>query len=1538
MLKNYLVIVFLIILSVSTGFSQTYRWEYFAKLNLGRRNYPALNHAVVFATCKAIVAGGYVNGSQTTARCEILDACCNKVTETGQMNIPRSEHILLLTPDSNVIAISGVNQITDPNSLSGTLTTTVEIYNRSTGTWTSIGNLNVPRRQGQGVFINNDEVYICGGRSQTLGTIASAEIFNIRTGVSRNVASLPMPLNMHVVGRASNGDIIIASGRNGGTDALRTPNIIRYNPATDSYTQVGTLPNAVRSAAIRKLLSGNLLISGGIITETIPAFSGANFIERESGGNFSAVNSTPTVRWGHAIEQLSTDSVIFIAGGITLDVLKKECEWYNPTANTLNAGPSLPVALGSFSSVSIPVKKSSSGIIEETAVLVIGGVTNRAEYLTITPRDTIFILRKCKDPDTLKGSLVNSTCATFAFSIDSVNLCRQPSTIRWSFGDDTLKYDGMAFSAKHAYTRSGAFTVRAMLLYATPCPDTLLLTTTIIASTTVDIKASPKLSVLCPGDVAVTLHATGGTRYLWTPANTLNDPTSANPIAKPLKTTTYVVQGWSADSSCTNKDSITVIVSSTAISAGPDRKYCVDGDSTLLQVGTTSRITSVRWTPKIGLACDTCAETKAKPRITTTYIVTVVDDNGCVLRDTVKITVAGGFTSVRPGATQYMCYRNDSALISVTGKVAHIVWIPNTGLVCDTCPQTIAKPAKSTVYKYVATDSAGCSSIDSVIVDVLPKAKVDAFPDTTICTSTAVLLTVTGSYNRLEWSPIIGLSCSTCPQVLAVPPKRSIVYTVTAHNGNSTDCDATDSVRIRYAPGLEDQLPPRVELCTGDSVRLSLQYGGKVKWSSTVPMACDTCKTIVIRGQKNARYIVVGDSLGCLSRDTVDVVIQTTTLKPSHDTSVCVGSSVILHANANSSNVVWTPSIGLSCSTCPDPIAFPTQTTRYYVTAGRGGCILHDSILVNVLPKPDVRLYPNDTSVCRGETIPITLDLNTLGSTVSWEPHPDLSCLNCLNPIARPQGNATYTVIVRSPEGCDTTMRLRVTVSEAPLFTFEQNNAVLCEGEVFTVRMKHDGKTQFRWVPSTGLDCDTCPEPRITATTSTTFTVRGFYANNSCDKLDTLRIVLNPLPNMLVSSDTTICELGTAQLQASGGGSYQWLPTDGLSCSNCPNPIASPKQTTRYTLHVTTALGCVRDTAVTVLVEPCNRRVDISSTAIAPFIACDTGRTTIAIINSGNKDIRLDSIDTRYIASAHCNEELLRVFNRDSLPRNLAPLRDTLYVPVEVIPEQSGRSSVKIVVHFGDSTQAFIIPITAYAHPIDFSVGDVPTDVVAGTVFTLPIKAHSDAWAEMDIRDSLIVTVWYDSTAILYADTVQLGSALGNDWKVVYQPSKGGEWGASVFVASGSSALKSDGEIIRPSFRTMLSKKLSADFRIEVGIPRRAACIELHTTGTEVNISGCAILLRRVHIGATTFGLRSVKPNPVGEGEIVIEYGIGFNAQADIRLYDARGGETLSLASGMHQEGVYSLNVSTQSLSSGMYLCVMNVAGQVYTLPINIMK
>ncbi len=153
------------------------------------------------------------------------------------------------------------------------------------------------------------------------------------------------------------------------------------------------------------------------------------------------------------------------------------------------------------------------------------------------------------------------------------------------------------------------------------------------------------------------------------------------------------------------------------------------------------------------------------------------------------------------------------------------------------------------------------------------------------------------------------------------------------------------------------------------------------------------------------------------------------------------------------------------------------------------------------------------------------------------------------------------------------------------------------------------------------------------ATTShTTGLTAGSYTctvtdNSGCTA--TVSITLKNLPPPVITitskpANSTICEGSKDTLTASGGVSYVWTPPNGLSCTNCPNPLASPGNTKTYTVTGTDANGCSATQSITVKVTPLPI-INIQGN----FIACGgfpdtlkaTGGTTYLWSNSSTDSI-----------------------------------------------------------------------------------------------------------------------------------------------------------------------------------------------------------------------------------------------------------------------------------------------------------------------------
>ena len=85
---------------------------------------------------------------------------------------------------------------------------------------------------------------------------------------------------------------------------------------------------------------------------------------------------------------------------------------------------------------------------------------------------------------------------------------------------------------------------------------------------------------------------------------------------------------------------------------------------------------------------------------------------------------------------------------------------------------------------------------------------------------------------------------------------------------------------------------------------------------------------------------------------------------------------------------------------------------------------------------------------------------------------------------------------------------------------------------------------------------------------------QGFYFG--CTTVDSFYLNIFPSTTISAAAAMAVCE-GTAQqlsVTASGGGSFAWQPSTGLSRDDIGNPVARPLDSTRYKVIVTNSYGC----------------------------------------------------------------------------------------------------------------------------------------------------------------------------------------------------------------------------------------------------------------------------------------------------------------------------------------------------------------------------
>lgn len=401
----------------------------------------------------------------------------------------------------------------------------------------------------------------------------------------------------------------------------------------------------------------------------------------------------------------------------------------------------------------------------------------------------------------------------------------------------------------------------------------------------------------------------------------------------------------------------------------------------------------------------------------------------------------------------------------------------------------------------------------------------------------------------------------------------------------------------------------------------------------------------------------------------IDCTIPNVQIVSSKD-SICTGESLTL-LGVGANTYTWLP----GGNTNPSVTISPSVTTVYTLTAATDTCSATNTYTVYVNPlSVAAHLTSTFTPICSGDSIILKA---TGANTYTWTSisYTVTAADSIINGIKFTAMAGTDTFRVKGKDtitGCVNTATISVVVLPSPNILVTPNSATICPGGSATFAAT--GAISYTWTPATNLSPSVNSASVTVSPTVTTLYLVSGTGTNTCQG-SALAIVIIPQDSISVNS-ATICQTSSVTLNASstsGSLTYTWTPATGLSGTSGSSVIASPRNTTVYTISGTDAFGCMGASTTTVTVDSLPT-ISISKT---PTITCSGKPSLLKASGASTYTWSTGTVGVSNIVSPTTNTEYT-VVGTDTNSCSNSATQILLVNPLPSVTINSGVTSVNI--------------------------------------------------------------------------------------------------------------------------------------------------------------------------------------------------------------------------------------------------------------------
>lgn len=277
-------------------------------------------------------------------------------------------------------------------------------------------------------------------------------------------------------------------------------------------------------------------------------------------------------------------------------------------------------------------------------------------------------------------------------------------------------------------------------------------------------------------------------------------------------------------------------------------------------------------------------------------------------------------------------------------------------------------------------------------------------------------------WNNNTWSPL-GSGINGTPAALALSTNRLYVAGVLTTAGEQPAHNLATWQLCNFLPSITPD--SSLTLCPGSVVNLAAQKG----FSSYLWNTGSTSPTLTV-DRAGTYSVFVTDANGCSAESTPITVKETTaTLTVGSTKKVCAGATVQLSVTGAMS-YRWSPTKGLSCTTCSNPVVMLYAPTTYTVEGTtQEGCVTTAIVSLDIAPpaeKPKITVSQQ------------TLLTSTTAASYQWY-HNSKILPEAIEQVYEAVSSGVYTVQTTNDAGCTAlSAPVEVTITTSDITTTRQ--------------------------------------------------------------------------------------------------------------------------------------------------------------------------------------------------------------------------------------------------------------------------------------------------------------------------------------------------------------------------------------------------------------------------------------------------------------------------------------------------------------------